>query len=117
MENNDNFQTNGLNIQKSNRAFVEKKIADAIRLTIDSLHPELMDCLIDYTEPEIKIWDSESETYTSEISITFNRHGQFYDMFEFFIFRKGKQEVDESDVKKWMLDNLKELVKNTKLAE
>jgi hypothetical protein len=109
---NECFQMIGLIFQRLviNMQEIESKILNDVKILFNSYCPEFLDKKVTFTDPEIRILNQNEKDYSSELSIQFNKEGEFCDMFEFFLFRNGKSIVSENEVIEWLKVNIKELL-------
>lgn len=89
---------------------IEEKILNDIKLVFSSYYPEFLNKRITYSEPELKVLNSNTDDYSSEFSIQFKKENEFFDMFEFYIFRNGKQIVSENEIIEWLKVNIDQLL-------
>jgi len=64
---------------------------------------------ITWRGPEIEVWQSEQELYTSELRVTIVRDGRLDDVLEFHLFRGGELLVTAEEVTKWFHEQLNDL--------
>ena len=56
--------------------------------------------------PEVEVWRSEAERYTSELRITFLKGGEICDVLEFQIYDKGQALVTTEEAMNWLTEQL-----------
>jgi hypothetical protein len=87
-----------------------EEICDDLRTVfqseIDSHRQSLVDRGISVGEIEYEVWNSTPGSYTSEVRVSFYRKGDVIDVFEFHLFRNGKQVVQANEIKTWVQQNI-----------
>jgi len=59
--------------------------------------------------PDIEVWQSESESYTSEVRVTILKGGELHDVLEFHIYRDGQPLVTTEAAVNWLNEQLDQL--------
>ena len=84
---------NGSSIQQfpgSDMRDLETRIVQAGTGLLNSHARSLAACGMTWRGPDIEVWQSESERYTSEVRVTILKGGELHDVLEFHIYRDGQ---------------------------
>ena len=66
-------------------------------------------CGMTWQGPDIEVWQSEPERYTSEVRVTILKRGEIDDVLEFHIYDKGQPVVTAEEAMNWFKAQLEEL--------
>lgn len=93
---------------------LEDKIMRAATSVLEARAPGLERVGFTYSAPEIEVWASASETYTSEIRVTILRGGNIEHVLETHIYRDGQALVTVEEAQQWFDEHLGKMVATSK---
>jgi hypothetical protein len=88
---------------------LETKIAESAASVLNSHAERLARCGMTWRGPEIEIWRSEPESYTSEFRLTILKEGEINDVLEFHIYDEGRALLTADEVRNWLDEQLEAL--------
>lgn len=56
--------------------------------------------------PDIEVWSSEPERYTSEVRVSILKGAQIHDILEFHIYRDGQPVLTPEEAASWLTEQL-----------
>lgn len=76
---------------------------------LNSHAERLAACGMTWRGPDIEVWQSESDRYTSEVRVTILKGSEIHDVLEFHIYRDGQPLVTTEEAANWLNEQLEQL--------
>jgi|GEM_PF-3320526 len=76
---------------------------------LNSHAERLTACGMTWRGPDIEVWQSESDCYTSEVRVTILKGSEIHDVLEFHIYRDGQPLVTTEEAAHWLNEQLEQL--------
>jgi hypothetical protein len=89
---------------------IEQELALAATEALEQFSEKLARAKLSVRGPEIQVAISDPPQYSSELRIRFYQDGNLHDVFEFFLFRDGRQVVNREEVRNWVVIELEKLL-------
>lgn len=67
-----------------------------------------------WSKPELVILITSPSKFTAEIKIEFYQNDDLVDIFEFFVCDRGVIKTSENEVRRWMQENIQDVVRKQK---
>ncbi len=84
----------------------ERELIAVAATVLEEFRVRIVRAGLTFRGPELKVWITDPERYTSEVRIIFYANSNVHDVLEFFLFRDGRQVVSDEEVRTWMLEQV-----------
>ena len=88
---------------------LEMSITQGCAEILQSHAGRLAACGMTWRGPDIEVWQSDPNRYTSEVRVTILKKGEIDDVLEFHIYDKGQSVVTAEEAMDWFKAQLEEL--------
>ena len=78
---------------------------------LDRSRSMLEDAGMTWSKPKLVVSEAGASEYTAELKVQFYEGDDLVDIFEFFVCRGGVLTTSEGEVRKWIRDNVPEVVR------